>query len=79
MHRHLRLHQEASQAVAAAHQEDSPVAASAVHQEEDGKMKKVLALLVVMSILLAGCTAPKNVSEAAYGVGRNGFTSQTSW
>lgn len=72
-------HQAVASQVAAVHQEASPVAVSAVHQEVDGKMKKVLSILVIMALLLAGCSPNKDVAQASYGVSRKGFTTHTSW
>ncbi len=54
------------------------MAASAVQEEVDGKMRKVLSVLLVLTMLLAACS-DKQVAQASYGVGRKLFNTEESW
>ena len=58
--------------------EDSPAEASADLQEEAGKMKKVIALIIALTLLLTGCKR-SGTYEASYGAGRRLSTPWNSW
>lgn len=59
--------------------EDSPAVDSAVHQEVAGKMKKIIAVVMVLVLLLSGCTGKIGEEEASVGVGRKMDSTQNSW
>ena len=42
-------------------------------------MKKIIAIVTVLTLLLAGCSDKKGQAEAAYGVGRKLDSTQNSW
>jgi hypothetical protein len=42
-------------------------------------MKKVIAVLTVLAILLTGCTDKSGTEAAAYGVGRKLDSTEKSW
>ena len=56
----------------------SQVEALAAPVEEDGKMKKLSIILVIL-LMLIGCSSKSGTEEAAIGSGRNFGVSSSSW
>ena len=56
-----------------------PEAASVVHQEVDGRVKKVLAALMALTLLLTACSGKTGMAQASVGVGRKLTSENNSW
>ena len=50
-----------------------------VHQEVDGRVKKVLAALMALTLLLTGCSGKSGMAQASVGVGRKLVSENNSW